>query len=842
MTTAVRRVLNLMTQSELKELCDRLDLRVGGSKQELKQRAQGKLLRDNDGDQDAAVRELLETSDVSVEDWRFKLEDATGSRPGRSYDDLVEFVLNWADGLLDDEDDDDDGINWHPQIVSSGPSVATSATAPWASTARPVERDVPSLSTAALSLVATDGPLPPPLKNYQTQGVVALARLTAGDPERRGGLLCLPTGGGKTKTAVWWAMEHHVRRGARVLWLAARQELVDQAFETFVSHAPLVREAKPRGIRVRRIVADSEAAFDGDVVVASVQTLQKRMAEGARGLGDIAAIVFDEAHHAPAQTYHQLLRDLRYETRVLVGLSATPTRTSESERPILKRLFPAGVVHQATYESLMHQGYLAKPVQHLVTVDGDDLLVLEPDEVRHVEMWRDLPQSALKRLAASTTRLRTIADYVARRKAELRPMLIFAINQDHAKDLQRALAARNVSSACVLDATANRSELVEALRRGQLDALVNVQVLTEGTDIPALNGVVITRPTMSRSLYQQMLGRGSRGPKLGGTERFFLVDFTANLSQFGDFLAYRYALETELPRELLEPRPPTPSLPVAVSPQEADASAAVRQAIADALADLRGTDPGSANPEVAGWYTFLVGDGASARIEELLVFEPDRSAVASAVKQLADRVQQGLSSDAVEAIAFEIWNRELFARSVALRKFLTLGESMRAGRSATYVPIDTLVDGNAIPADHGVDVTFSDDESPPPKEGPLPTWLASHLEAGGLVTLDWGGNTRLGIERVGPGLVGLLGRFGAPVHERDVYRVDIEKRRDGDHDVTMLVARADHPSRLLQPHEVFVKVPESESARFTDVFLRAPGSGERVELGELRMCAPTTWP
>jgi superfamily II DNA or RNA helicase len=825
MTTAVRRLLNLMDKEELKELCDRLDLRVGGSKVELKQRAQGKLLRNANQDQEWAARELMRISEVSAEDWRDRLEEETGSRPGRSYDDLAEFVVRWAEGLLDDDDDDDDDDADDADGIGISPSVGKTPT-PSVTLASPRRAD--------LALIETKGARPPPLTDYQAEGVTALARLTASDPDRRGGLLCLPTGGGKTKTAVWWAMEHHIRRGARVLWLAARHELVDQAYETFVSHAPLLRDAKPHGVWIRRIVAESEHAFDGDVVVASVQTLQRRLCSATNVFGDISAIVFDEAHHAPATTYHQLLRDLRYESRVLVGLSATPTRTSESERAVLKRLFPAGVVHQATYERLMHQGYLARPIQHIVPIDGDDVLVLDPQEVDYVEMWRDLPPSALQRLASSENRMRITADYVARRRDELRPMLIFAIDQRHAKNLNAALRARGVRSEVVLDSTSNRAGLVEALRRGELDALVNVKVLTEGTDIPALNGVVITRPTMSRSLYQQMVGRGSRGPKLGGTERFFLVDFTANLSKFGDFLAYRYALDTELPRELLSPA--APATPPYAPPSSPDASReAVRQAIDAALADLRSADPGTVNLPVAGWYTFLAGDGASARVEELLVFEPDRSAVASAVKQLEDRIQHGMSVESTEAASFEIWNRELFGHAVALRKFLDLGEALRAGRRPTYVPAESVMAVAPIPEDHAVEATFTDDGPPSPTQSGLPVWLEDLLASGGLIILEWPDGMRLGVERVGPGLVGLLGRRGAPLEERDVYRVDLETHRDGDHDVWVLVARTEHPSRLLQAHQFLVKVPESETTHFTDVLLRAPGLADRVERVEIRL-------
>jgi superfamily II DNA or RNA helicase len=969
MTAPVTRLLKLMKGEELRQLCRDLELSPTGNASELMKRLRSKLIRVHDGDEEDAARNLMQDSIVPVDEWRERLFKTTGQKPGRSYDALVDFVVQWAEGLLDDDDGEDfqlpsdfdpapapvpphaqrsppsgsapgtsapttadifGGIakyfdrnaglgdriktvfqfklknpdaTWTIDLSSGNGTVGRGETTAPGCTIEMADadfremcagqvdantlfyrgkmeirgnilasqkldflrrvdpndiRDVAQLRAAGwvasalappghlaasdranrqpnLGIFPTDGAAPPELKDYQRQAVDALARLTPHDPARRGGILCLPTGGGKTKTAVWWAMEHVIARGGRVLWLAARQELVDQAHDTFVHHAPLAHRTRPAGLRVRRIVAGSEEAFDGDVVVASVQTLQKRVFQGSNRLGDVSAIIFDEAHHAPAPTFAELLRNLGYESRLLVGLSATPTRTAESERPALKRLFPAGVVFQVPYETLMHRGYLAHPVQHVVSVDGEDALVLDADEIAHVSMWHDLPQSALSRLASSEKRLRTVADYIARRKEELKPMLVFAINQPHARALQHALHQRNVKSACVLDGTANRAQLVDALRNRQLDALVNVQVLTEGTDIPALNGVVITRPTMSRSLYQQMVGRGSRGPKLGGTEKFFVVDFTTNLSQFGNLLAYLYALETELPREVftapssptLQPTPTSAFAVPSMSPE-------VRAALDAALSDLRSGDPGAPDLPVAGWYTFPVGPHHAERAEEMLIFEPDRSAVASAVRQLEARNLRTMTEDQAQEVTFGVWNRELFARAVSLRKFLTLGEALRMGRPVAYVPSATLFDVAPIPDDHNVDATFSDDGPPAVHTTRLPLWLAAHFQRGGILTIDWEGETRLGIEQVGPGLVGLLGRFGTPPHARDVYRVDVETQRDGEHEVLTLVARVDASRNQAVVQELAVKVPEAESARFTDVVIRTAAGAENVVAGEVR--------
>jgi hypothetical protein len=108
MTAPVRRLLKLMKRDELKELCRRLYISPAGTSPELSNRLRSKLLRDEEGDEELGARKLLKASSISVEDWRDRLHEATGQKPGRSYDDLVDFVVQWAEGLLDDELEDDD--------------------------------------------------------------------------------------------------------------------------------------------------------------------------------------------------------------------------------------------------------------------------------------------------------------------------------------------------------------------------------------------------------------------------------------------------------------------------------------------------------------------------------------------------------------------------------------------------------------------------------------------------------------------------------------------------------------------------------------------------------------
>jgi hypothetical protein len=112
----------------------------------------------------------------------------------------------------------------------------------------------------------------------------------------------------------------------------------------------------------------------------------------------------------------------------------------------------------------------------------------------------------------------------------------------------------------------------------------------------------------------------------------------------------------------------------------------------------------------------------------------------------------------------------------------------------------------------------------------LPIWLAANLQRGGILEIEWEGTTRLGIEKHGPGLVGLLGPIRTPAHERQPCNVDLEMKTEGDHQVLCLVARG----TVTAAAEIMVKIPASESSRFTDVVIRHTTGEETAFAGHVR--------
>ena len=183
----------------------------------------------------------------------------------------------------------------------------------------------------------------------------------------RGGILVLPTGGGKTFTALYFICRYPLSQGYKVLWLAHTHHLLDQASSYFADLAGRISEPKDR--LTVRVVSGAIEHFPihtitpaDDVVICSLQTA----ANGAKyghsqldafvgGAAGKLIVVFDEAHHAPASSYRNLINYLRSRNPelFLLGLTATPIYNDERKQGWLLKLFPQNILYQVSPQDLM---------------------------------------------------------------------------------------------------------------------------------------------------------------------------------------------------------------------------------------------------------------------------------------------------------------------------------------------------------------------------------------------------------------------------------------------------------------------------------------------------------
>ncbi|MBM4113678.1 MAG: DEAD/DEAH box helicase [Phycisphaerae bacterium] len=323
----------------------------------------------------------------------------------------------------------------------------------------------------------------PPLRDYQLAAVAAIEAACQRGVRRQ--LLALPTGTGKTCTFV----EVIRRRGGRALVLAHRDELIRQTV------AAVERWA---GDLTVGVVQGERDDLDAAVVVASVQTLA-RPARLARLDGPFRTVVVDEAHHAAAATYRRILDAVTTADTLVLGATATPYR---GDRSPLAELFDE-VVYERDILSMIRAGYLcdlrgvrvqlAANFDALHTVAGD----FKPGELESVLRAADAPTRIVEAYSAHAAGRRALA---------FTPTVAFA------HELARAFTTRGVRAEA-LDGDTRLEERRAMLRRfrdGETAVLANCAVLTEGFDEPRADCIIVARPTMSRTLYVQMIGRGTR--------------------------------------------------------------------------------------------------------------------------------------------------------------------------------------------------------------------------------------------------------------------------------------------------------------------------------------------
>jgi len=331
---------------------------------------------------------------------------------------------------------------------------------------------------------------PRELRDYQTAAADAVERDWANGSQRNG--VVLPTGSGKS-TVIGEIGRRALDRGQRVVALAHRGELLDQMRRDFTAVAP--HYADRTGI-VRAETDDSHA----DIVFATLQTLAT--AHRRKALGERHVILWDEVHHAGAEGFHTTFRELGgYDSALMAGFTATMNR---DQRGVIGL---GDVIQKISYEKdlawAIRKGFLVKPHGMTVRIKGLDAL----DDVRNVA--GDFHQAELAEVMEAATQY--VVDAIKLHATDRRP-IIFAASVDAAHHIADALTEADYPAIAVTGDIGydDRGPFYDAYRSGDCKALVTVQVLTEGADFPMCDCVVLARPTRSKNLYSQMIGRGLR--------------------------------------------------------------------------------------------------------------------------------------------------------------------------------------------------------------------------------------------------------------------------------------------------------------------------------------------
>jgi superfamily II DNA or RNA helicase len=310
-------------------------------------------------------------------------------------------------------------------------------------------------------------------------------------------LLCLPTGCGKT---VVFASAAKLAK-KRVMVIAHRDELIQQG----ASKIHAVTGERPN-IEKAEQYSNEGTMFPSKCVVASVQTLNARMGDGRRvdrfDPDDFSLLIIDEAHHAVASSYRNVISHFQKNSGCkLLGVTATPDRSDEIA---LKEVFES-VAYEYSLLDATREGWLV-PVRSMPA----RILGLDFSGVKDVA--GDFNQGELSEIMEREGNLHGVADETVRRMGD-RKVLVFCVSVAQSELLSEIFERHRPNCARFISGDTPPEERRQVLRdyaESRFQILVNCMVATEGFDCPDIGMVVVARPTKSRSLYAQMVGRGTR--------------------------------------------------------------------------------------------------------------------------------------------------------------------------------------------------------------------------------------------------------------------------------------------------------------------------------------------
>jgi superfamily II DNA or RNA helicase len=339
---------------------------------------------------------------------------------------------------------------------------------------------------------------------------------------QRTGLIVLPPGSGKTRIA---AEDAKTLDSKTVLYVAHTHEILDVAQSEFVAvfgEDEVCRISSPQHMRRLKTVN-----------LTTIQLLANHFEAVGRGRFDY--LVVDEFHHAAARTYRRLLDSL--DASFLLGLTATPFR---ADRQDIVELCSGNILVNGELRSGIDSGILS-PYHYYGVFDDVDYSAIRYHGAHYAV--RDL-EKALVIPERDEAIIRKWREH-----AEGKPTIAFCCSHNHARRMAASFSDVHIPAEVYLSTTAVplRRRLVASLETGDLNVLCTVDVLNEGADLPFLECLLFLRPTESKRIFFQQLGRGLR--RYVGKSHCVVIDFIGNFQNAYKIVEYHglSPYEEELP-------------------------------------------------------------------------------------------------------------------------------------------------------------------------------------------------------------------------------------------------------------------------------------------------------
>lgn len=367
-------------------------------------------------------------------------------------------------------------------------------------------------------------------------------------------IIQMPTGAGKTRTAME-LITHYINSSPNddvvVIWLAHSDELCEQALVCF---RDIWRHVSRRSLTVYRAWGnhDIPSIQKGSVfIVGGFKKFHSAATKNSNVITELqertGLVVVDEAHRTVAPTFKEVIRKLLNKSTQVVGLTATPGRTIIEETEELSEFYFSKIVDieapgNGSVISMLRKLKVLAEIEFEPIITGIEY-ALTPQQKKQLERHFDFPKKFLEKLEVDDVRNAEIVMRLLEECRSGKSILFFGCSVKHSKFIAALLIFLEVKAAHV-DGSTNlqrRRQIISQFRSRELQVLCNYGVLSEGFDAPNTDVVCIARPTNSAVLYSQMLGRGLRGPEIGGNQSCKIIDVRDNIVGFGDAdQIYRY--------------------------------------------------------------------------------------------------------------------------------------------------------------------------------------------------------------------------------------------------------------------------------------------------------------
>ncbi len=360
-------------------------------------------------------------------------------------------------------------------------------------------------------------------------------------------IIQMPTGSGKTRVAMEIlanTLNQYIGQNKHIIWLAHSSELLEQAFECFMDIWTHIGRGPAQILRVWDKGKIPDKLQMSSVIFAGFQKLHSVIKKDENSFShfkdDVILVIADEAHRVMADTYKNVTKKLQGSSSHTIGLSATPGDTDSARQKNLADFFYNQLVTIKAPSNIgvikyLRQKKILSEVNYEI-IQTNINIKLSKKQKEYLNNFFEIHPDVLKELSLSNLRNIEIVKRIRNEAKAGNKIIFFACSVDHSKKICAFLNLLEVNAVHIDGNTrkTTRENSLKDFKEGNIDVLCNYELLSTGFDAPKVNVVMISRPTHSIVLYSQMIGRGLRGPAIGGSKSCKIIDVRDNIQGYSN--------------------------------------------------------------------------------------------------------------------------------------------------------------------------------------------------------------------------------------------------------------------------------------------------------------------